>query len=253
MLDDLKGKRALITGSSTGIGAAVALELGRLGVAVAVHGNQNAEAARDVAGKITAAGGKALVVIGDVSNSNEARRIVAEAVAGLGGLDILINNAGAILQRVTNAGLDEEMMQKVYDLNVKSVLVVTQAAYPHLKAAGGGAIINTGSVAGRFGGFMGSTVYASAKAAVHSISRNAAREFAVDNIRVNTVAPGFIITPFHDRTPETVRETARAQIPMQRLGTAEDCVGAYVFLASASMSGYITGQIVDVNGGQLMA
>jgi 3-oxoacyl-[acyl-carrier protein] reductase len=253
MLDDLRGKRALITGSSTGIGAAVALELGRLGVAVAVHGNQNVGAAREVAGKINAAGGKALVVIGDVSNSIEARRIVAEAVDGLGGLEILINNAGAILQRVTNAGLDEEMMQKVYDLNVKSVLVVTQAAYPHLKAAGGGAIINTGSVAGRFGGFMGSTVYASAKAAVHSISRNAAREFAVDNIRVNTVAPGFIITPFHDNTPEAVRETARAQIPMQRLGTAEDCVGAYVFLASPSMSGYITGQIVDVNGGQLMA
>jgi 3-oxoacyl-[acyl-carrier protein] reductase len=253
MLDDLKGKRALITGSSTGIGAAVALELGRLGVAVTVHGNQNVQAAREVAGKINAAGGKALVVIGDVSSSTEARRIVSEAVDGLGGLDILINNAGAILQRVTNAGLDEEMMQKVYDLNVKSVLVVTQAAYPHLKTAGGGAIINTGSVAGRFGGFMGSTVYASAKAAVHSISRNAAREFAVDNIRVNTVAPGFIITPFHDNTPEAVRETARAQIPMQRLGTAEDCVGAYVFLASPSMSGYITGQIVDVNGGQLMA
>lgn len=252
MLEDLKGKRALVTGSSTGIGAAVVRELARLGVSVAVHGNKNAEAAEAIAAEIRAAGGRAVVVIGDVGKSGEAARIVAEAVKGLGGLDILINNAGAILERVTNAGFDEAMYEKVYSLNVRSVLAVTKAAYPHLKAAGGGSIINTGSIAGRFGGFMGSTVYASAKAAVHSITRNAAREFAEDKIRVNVVAPGFIITPFHDKTPESVRQAAAAQIPMRRLGTAEDCVGAYVFLASNSMSGYITGQIIDVNGGQLM-
>lgn len=252
MLEDLKGKRAFVTGSSTGIGAAVVRELARLGVSVAVHGNKNAEAAEAIAAEIRAAGGRAVVVIGDVGKSGEAARIVAEAVEGLGGLDILINNAGAILERVTNAGFDEAMYEKVYSLNVRSVLAVTKAAYPHLKAAGGGSIINTGSIAGRFGGFMGSTVYASAKAAVHSITRNAAREFAEDKIRVNVVAPGFIITPFHDKTPESVRQAAAAQIPMKRLGTAEDCVGAYVFLASNSMSGYITGQIIDVNGGQLM-
>ena len=252
MLEDIRGKRALVTGSSTGIGAAVAKELARLGAAVAVHGNKNAEAAEAVAAEIRAAGGKAVVVLGDVSNSASAARIVADAAAGLGGLDILINNAGAILDRVTNAAFDDATYERVYDLNVRSVLAVTKAAYPHLKAAGGGSIINTGSVAGRFGGFGGSAVYASAKAAVHSITRNAAREFAPDHIRVNVVAPGFIITPFHDKTPQSVMDSAAAQIPMQRLGTAEDCVGAYVFLASDSMSGYITGQIIDVNGGQLM-
>jgi 3-oxoacyl-[acyl-carrier protein] reductase len=252
MLEDIKGKRALVTGSSTGIGAAVAKELARLGASVAVHGNKNAEAAEAVAAEIRAAGGKAVVVLGDVSNSVSAARIVADAVAGLGGLDILINNAGAILDRVTNAAFDDTAYDNVYNLNVRSVLSVTKAAFPHLKAAGGGSIINTGSVAGRFGGFGGSAVYASAKAAVHSITRNAAREFAPDHIRVNVVAPGFIITPFHDKTPQSVKDSAAAQIPMQRLGTAEDCVGAYVFLASDSMSGYITGQIIDVNGGQLM-
>lgn len=252
MLEDLKGKRALVTGSSTGIGAAVAKELARLGASVAVHGNKNAEAAEAVAAEIRAGGGKAVVVLGDVSNSASAARIVADAVAGLGGLDILINNAGAILERVTNAAFDDTAYDNVYNLNVRSVLSVTKAAYPHLKAAGGGSIINTGSVAGRFGGFGGSAVYASAKAAVHSITRNAAREFAPDHIRVNVVAPGFIITPFHDKTPQSVRDSAAAQIPMQRLGTAEDCVGAYIFLAADSMSGYITGQIIDVNGGQLM-
>lgn len=252
MLEDIRGKRALVTGSSTGIGAAVAKELARLGAAVAVHGNKNAAAAEAVAAKIRAAGGTAVVVLGDVSNSAAAAQIVADAVAGLGGLDILINNAGAILERVTNAAFDDAAYDNVYNLNVRSVLAVTKAAYPHLKAAGGGSIINTGSVAGRFGGFGGSAVYASAKAAVHSITRNAAREFAPDHIRVNVVAPGFIITPFHDKTPQSVKDSAAAQIPMQRLGTAEDCVGAYVFLASDSMSGYITGQIIDVNGGQLM-
>ena len=252
MLEELKGKRALITGSSTGIGAAVARALGGLGVHVAVHGNSNAEAARQVAADIKAAGGKAAVVLGDVSHSIETARIVDEAVAALGGLDILINNAGAILERVTNAAFSDEMYDKVYDLNVRSVLSTTRAAFPYLKAGGQGAIVNTGSIAGRFGGFAGSSVYASAKAAVHSITRNAAREFAPHGIRVNTVAPGFITTPFHDETPEPVREAARAQIPMNRLGTAQDCVGAYVFLVSPSMSGYITGQIIDVNGGQLM-
>jgi len=252
MLEDIRGKRALVTGSSTGIGAAVAKELARLGASVAVHGNKNAAAAEAVAAEIRAAGGKAVVVLGDVSNSAAAAQIVADAVAGLGGLDILINNAGAILDRVTNAGFDDVAYDNVYNLNVRSVLSVTKAAYPHIKAAGGGSIINTGSVAGRFGGFGGSAVYASAKAAVHSITRNAAREFAPDHIRVNVVAPGFIITPFHDKTPQSVKDSAAAQIPMQRLGTAEDCVGAYVFLAADSMSGYITGQIIDVNGGQLM-
>jgi 3-oxoacyl-[acyl-carrier protein] reductase len=248
MLDDLNGKRVLITGSSTGIGAAVARQLSKLGAKVVVHGNKNAAAAQTIAKEIGAAG----VVLGDVGETAEAQRIVAEAVKALGGLDILINNAGAIHERVTNAAFDETMYERVYNTNVRSILAVTWAAHPHLKAAGGGAIINTGSIAGRFGGFLGSTVYASAKAAVHSITRNAAREFADDKIRVNVVAPGFIITPFHDRTPETVRQAAAAQIPMKRLGTAEDCVGAYVFLCSESMSGYITGQIIDVNGGQLM-
>jgi 3-oxoacyl-[acyl-carrier protein] reductase len=252
ILDDLRGKRALVTGSSTGIGAAVAKGLAAHGVAVVVHGNRNADAANAVADDIRKAGGKAHVVLGDVADSAEARRIVEEAVKFLGGLDILINNAGAMVQRVTNADFDEELYRQVYDLNVKSVLVVTKAAYPYLKAAGGGSVINTGSIAGRMGGYAGSTVYGSAKAAVHSISRNAAREFAADKIRVNTVAPGFIVTPFHDATPQKTRELIASQIAMGRLGESEECVGTYLFLASAAMSGYITGQIIDINGGQLM-
>lgn len=252
MLEDIKGKRALVTGSSTGIGAAVAKALGRLGVKVAVHGFANADAARAVADEIGAAGGEALIVLGDVSDQTEAGRIVEDAAKALGGLDFLINNAGGIVKRVSNEEFDNEVFDQIFDLNVRSILNVTKAAIPHMKTAGGGSVINTGSVAGRFGGFGGSVMYASAKSAVHSITRNAARELADYNIRVNTVAPGFIITPFHDQTPQDVRDTAAAQIPMKRLGTAEECAGAYVFLSSEAMSGYITGQIVDVNGGQFM-
>jgi 3-oxoacyl-[acyl-carrier protein] reductase len=252
MLDDLKGKRALVTGSSTGIGAAVATGLAAHGVRVVVHGSKNVDAARGVVDAIRAAGGDAHVVTGDVSDSATCFRIVEEAVGHLGGLDILINNAGAMVERVTNAAVEADIFHQVYDLNVKSVLEVTKAAYPHLKAAGGGSIINTGSIAGRMGGYAGSTVYASAKAAVHSISRNAAREFAADNIRVNIVAPGFIVTPFHDTTPAATREIIASQIAMKRLGTSEECVGTYLFLASDAMSGYITGQVIDINGGQLM-
>ncbi len=251
MLSDLQGKRALVTGSSTGIGAAVAKGLAEHGVAVAVHGNKNATAVEALAAEIRAGGGKAVVVLGDISERGVPERLVAEAVKGLGGLDILVNNAGGII-RVTNADFDDAIYDKVYDLNVRSVLATTKAAYPHLKAAGGGSIINTGSIAGRMGGYGGSTVYASAKAAVHSITRNAAREFAADNIRVNVVAPGFIVTPFHDATPPATREQIASQIAMKRLGTVEECVGTYLFLASAAMSGYITGQIIDINGGQLM-
>src|SRR4051812_42295641 len=152
MLEDLQGKRVLITGSSTGIGAAVARELAKLGAKVVIHGNKNAEAAEAIAKEIGAAG----VVLGDVGDGGTAARIVDEAVKILGGLDILINNAGAIHERVTNAAFDEAMYERVYDTNVRSVLAVTNAAYPHLKAAGGGSIINTGSIAGRFGGFLGS-------------------------------------------------------------------------------------------------
>ena len=252
MLDDLKGKRALITGSSTGIGAAVAKGFAEYGVAVAVHGNKNADAAQAIADEIKAKGGKAVVVLGDVSDAATCERIVAEAVAGLGGLDILVNNAGSLVKRVTNAAFENDTYDQIYNLNVRSVLNVTKAAYPHIKAAGGGSIINTGSIAGRMGGYAGSTIYASSKAAVHGISRNAAREFAGDRIRVNVVAPGFIVTPFHVNTPETTRQVIASQIAMGRLGTPEECVGTYLFLASDSMSGYITGQIIDINGGQLM-
>jgi 3-oxoacyl-[acyl-carrier protein] reductase len=136
---------------------------------------------------------------------------------------------------------------------VRSVVAAIQAAVPHLKAAGGGSVINTSSVAARNGGGPGSALYGGAKAFVSNMTRNLARELAPDGIRVNAVAPGVIMTPFHERfsTPELL-EQLRKGIPMGKLGAPEDCVGAFLFLASPGMSGYITGQTIEVNGGQLM-
>lgn len=253
MIEDLKGKRILVTGSSTGIGAAVAKAYAQHGARVAVHYNASAEQAQALVAGIEAEGGEAVLVAGDVSTSSGAKAVVDEAASALGGLDLLVNNAGALLKRQRLGEIDDESYDRILDLNVRSVVMASQAALPHLKAAGRGNIIHTTSVAARNGGGPGALLYASAKAFVSNAVRNMAKDLAGDNIRVNGVAPGVISTPFHERysTPEML-ETMRKTIPMGILGKPEDCVGAYLFLASDAMSGYVTGQIIEVNGGQLM-
>lgn len=253
MIDDLKGKRILVIGSSTGIGAAVAKAYAELGARVVVHYNSSRDQAQAVVKEIEAAGGQAILVGGDVSQTKGATKVVDEAAAALGGLDVLVNNAGALLKRARLGEIDDALYDQVLDLNVRSVVMASQAALPHLRKAGGGSIIHTSSVAARNGGGPGALLYASAKAFVGNAVRNMAKELVGDRIRVNGVAPGVISTPFHERysTPEML-ETMRKTIPMAVLGTPEDCVGAYVFLASNKMSGYVTGQIIEVNGGQLM-
>lgn len=251
-MPDLNGKAILVTGASTGIGAAVARGLAEQGARVAVHYNSSAEAARTLVDLIIAAGGTALALRGDMAVDGESERIVEEAAQKLNGLDGLVNNAGGMLGRVPTLEQTDAHYEKVMDLNARSVLAATRAAYPHLKKSRG-FIINTTSIAARNGGAGGSVLYAASKGFVSTITRGHAREFAADGVRVNAVAPGVITTPFHDRysTPEQL-EAARGTIPLGRLGTAEECVGAYLFLASAALSGYVTGQIIEVNGGQLM-
>ena len=253
MFDDLKGKRVLITGSSTGIGAAAAIAFGELGARVAVHYNSSRDEAQAVVSAIAANGGEAILVGGDVSRSDEAVRVVDEAARSLGGLDVLINNAGALVKRVPLGQIDDELYDRVLAVNVRSVVMASQAALPHLRAAGGGSIIHTTSVAARNGGGPGALLYASAKAFVSNAVRNMAKDLAGERIRVNGVAPGVIVTPFHERysTPEML-ETMRKTVPMGVLGKPEDCVGAYLFLASDKLAGYVTGQVIEVNGGQLM-
>jgi 3-oxoacyl-[acyl-carrier protein] reductase len=253
MISDLKNKRVLVTGSSTGIGAAVAAAFAENGAHVVVNYNASAKEAEALVEEITTAGGRASALGGDVSSTAGATRLVRGASDRLGGLDILVNNAGALVRRVPATEIDDALYDQVLDLNVRSVVMVSQAAVPYLREAGGGAIINTSSVAARNGGGPGALLYAGSKAFVSNLTRNMAKEFATDNIRVNAVAPGVIMTPFHERfsTPEML-EGMRKTIPMARLGSPSDCAGAYLFLASEQMSGYITGQVIEVNGGQYM-
>jgi 3-oxoacyl-[acyl-carrier protein] reductase len=252
ILDDLKGKRVLVTGGSSGIGAAVVLGFAEHGGDVAIHYNRGEAAARDLAAKAAAYGVKTVVVAGDLRDPAEATAVVQQAAKELGGLDVLVNNAGGMVEAVKIATYEDRVFTEVMDLNVRSILAVTRAALPYLKASGEGAIINTGSIAGRNGGQPGSALYAATKAAVHSLTKGMANEFAPDTIRANAVAPGLIVTPFHAETPQERLEAVRQSIPLRRLGTAEDCVGACLFLASSRMSGYVTGQTIDVNGGRLM-
>lgn len=249
-ISDLNGKRVLVTGGSTGIGAAVVLGFAAQGAKVAVHYNESRDAAAELQSKYPE---NITLVQGDMSIEGTAISVVAQAVEKLGGLDGIINNAGGMLGRIPTTEITADHFDRVIDLNAKSVWEATVAAHPHLVAAGGGFVINTTSVAARNGGGGGAVIYAGAKAFVSSLTRGQAKEFVKDGIRVNAVSPGLIQTPFHDRyTPPDVLAAQRATIPMGREGSPEECVGAFLFLASMSMSGYITGQIIEINGGQLM-
>lgn len=251
-IPDLAGKAVLITGASTGIGAALARAFAAQGAMVGLHYNSSSEAAHAVAKDIEAAGGSVVLLKGDATKADDMARVVAEAVTAFGKLDGLINNAGGMVARVTYENMTEDYFDAVIDLNGRSVISTTTAAIPHLKKQGG-FIINTTSIAARTGGTAGSGVYGSSKALVGAISKGLALELGKFGIRVNSVAPGYIATPFQDRfsLPGQADSVSNA-VPLGRIGTPEDCVGAYLFLASDRLSGYITGQVIDVNGGQMM-
>jgi 3-oxoacyl-[acyl-carrier protein] reductase len=177
--------------------------------------------------------------------------VVAEAVKRFKHIDVLINNAGALVKRLPITELSDEIFDDIISLNVRSMLMCTKYAVPHMPQ--GAAIINLTSVAARHGGGPGVSLYAGSKGFVSTATKSMAKELVGRKIRVNAVAPGVITTPFHEKfsTPEQL-ETMRLTIPMARLGTAEECVGAFLYLASEKLSSYVTGQVIEVNGGQYM-
>jgi 3-oxoacyl-[acyl-carrier protein] reductase len=243
----------LITGASTGIGAAAALAFARAGCRLALHYNASETEAHAVADAARALGADTLLTRGDLGQPANVPGIVGETMARFGRIDVLVNNAGGMLGRRTIAEYTEAHLQQVLALNVTQVVMFVHEVTPIMRAQGGGAIINVSSIAARNGGAGGAVLYAASKGFISTATHGWARELAPDNIRVNAVSPGVITTPFHERysTPAQL-EAIRATIPQQRLGIAEDCDGTFLYLADAALSGYVTGQVIEVNGGQYM-
>jgi len=252
-MQDLSNKVVLITGASSGIGAAVALAFGGARAKVAVHYRSRAHEAEEVVARIKATGGDAIAVRADVTDTATVDAMVDRVYAHFGRIDILINNAGGFIKRAPIVDADDGYIDQVFQLNARSVVAVSRRAIPLMAKGGGGCIINVTTQAARTGGGPGAGLYAACKGFVSTITRTMAKELVKDKIRVNAVAPGVIETPFHEghSTPEILRNFANA-IPMGRIGTADECVGSFLFLASEAASGYITGQIIEVNGGQVM-
>ncbi|MBZ9672012.1 SDR family NAD(P)-dependent oxidoreductase [Mesorhizobium sp. ES1-3] len=252
VIPDLAGKAVLVTGASTGIGAALALAYAEQKCKVALHYNSSRDAAEKLGRVIRDGGGEVFLVQGDFSLPADVGRVVEDSARHFGRLDGLVNNAGGMLGRVPYAEQTEAHYDAVMDLNARSVLTASRKAIPWLKKQGG-FIVNTSSIAARNGAGGGAGLYGSAKAFVSNVTRGMAKELIGFGIRVNAVAPGTILTPFHERysTDEQIKGMV-ATIPQGRAGTAQDCVGAYLFLSSDLLSGYITGQVIEVNGGQLM-
>lgn len=255
MFNDLKGRRVLVTGSSSGIGLAVARVLLAQGAHVGLHGHTT-ERSLPVQELLDDTSNQVEYFCADLTKTANCRTLVEQFVARFGGLDVLISNAGGLVGRRGLEVLEDDFYDQVMDLNARSALMVTRFAIPHLRASvketgQTSVVVSTGSLAGREGGGPGSSVYAAAKGWLHSAQRNWVKEFSKERIRFNIVAPGTISTAFHADKDQAAVDRISATIPMGRFGVAEEVAPAYAFLASHACAGYITGQILDVNGGQI--
>ncbi|MDB2499518.1 SDR family oxidoreductase [bacterium] len=254
MNEKLKDKRVLITAGAQGIGEAISRSFLSAGAKVAIHYFSSSENAEKIAGEASAIDQVCVTVGGDLTNENKASEIVEEAVAKLGGLDILINNAGSLVDRKELEEIDEAFWRKVIDINMSSMLYVSKAAKSHLVKNEASSIVNLASLAGRKGGHGGSLVYATSKGAILTFTRALAAELGPEGTRVNAVAPGLILgTSFHNThtTDESANETIDT-IPIGRAGNPNDVARAVAYLAS-EYDGFITGATIDINGGVYMA
>lgn len=240
---------ALITGGTRGIGKEIALKLSREGFDIAINYRKESDELKSLKEKIEDNNVKCLFVQGDVSNFDDCERFVKETVEGLGSIDVLVNNAG-ITRDMLLMRMKKEDFNQVIDTNLVGTFNVTKNVISYMMKARKGNIVNISSVVG-ISGNAGQTNYSASKAGIIGFTKSLAKEVASRNIRVNAVAPGFIETSMTDVLKDEVKEEIAKNIPLKRMGKAEDVANVVKFLVSKDSS-YITGQVINVDGGMLM-
>ena len=243
------GRVALVTGASRGIGRAIAVRLASEGAAIAVNYRVDESAAREVMHAVETAGVACTLVQGDVGVSADASSMVSACVSNLGGIHILVNNAGVSADMLTMR-LSEEDWDRVLDTDLKGAFLTTKAALRPMMRQRWGRVINIASVVA-YTGNAGQSSYASAKAGLVGLTKSVAREVATRGITANVVAPGLVDTDMTDKLTDEVRQWMLNQVPIGRAGTADEVAGAVAFLASDDAA-YITGQTIKVDGGMVM-
>lgn len=245
---DFSGKVVLVTGASSGIGRASAELFGSCGASVALSYLKNKAGADEAVEAI----GNARAFQADVTTNEAVAKLVSEVEAAYGAIDILVNNAGSLVERLGTLDLSEARWNEVMQLNATSAFFAAKAAIPGMLEKGGGSIINVTSIAARNGGAFGSIHYSAAKAAMLTMTKGLAKEFAPKGIRVNAVSPGVIDTPYHETfTARDVWANMANVIPMGRVGRSEEVASVIAFLASDAAS-YLCGETIEINGGMLM-
>ena len=241
------GMTALITGASSGIGAASATAFGTRGARVLIHYNRQESEAQRILERVRGAGGQGELLRADLTTMDGVRSLV-RALAGRR-IDILVNNAGSLIQRTPVLNFTEELWEQVLTLNLTSAFFLAKAALAGMVERKSGFVVNVSSVAARNGGGLGALAYASAKGALSTMTMGLAKEFAPFGIRVNAVSPGTIDTKYHRNfSNDQILNAVKAATPMARLGTAEEVADVILFLCSHEAR-FIQGQVIEVNGG----